>query len=93
MNRETNLNAVVRDESTAREKELDNRRRFLRSLGKWSMAVVGCVAAEGPFSPTGDIWARLRQDGGTRARVVWDADGRFNNNNVVTFVDRRNWRR
>src|ERR1700742_4550201 len=33
----------VEDESTG-DKEMLNRRNFLRGLGKWSLAVIGCAA-------------------------------------------------
>ena len=38
-------------ELEAAEKELLNRRNFLRGLGKWSLAVIGGVALGGAITP------------------------------------------
>jgi hypothetical protein len=50
----------VNSERTIEEQELQNRRNFLRSLGKWSLAVIGCAASSSNAIPTGGKWAYAR---------------------------------
>ena len=56
------------DEITERENEqqLMNRRNFLRSLGKWSLAVIGCVTlgTDASAGPKQTAWVNRRGGGG-----------------------------
>src|SRR6478672_6274662 len=50
----------VTTERNAEEQEIQNKRNFLRSLGKWSLAVIGCAASRSNAMPAGGKWAYAR---------------------------------
>ena len=81
----------VNSERTAEEQELQNKRNFLRSLGKWSLAVIGC-AASSSNAISGGKWAHGRGSwingaivsGSQHRRDIWvNADDRVDRHETV----------
>jgi hypothetical protein len=66
----------VQPESEADEVESAGRRRFLRGLGKWSMAVIGAVALGAAAPSEGAAWINRR--GGWLNRGGWHGGGWVN---------------
>ena len=63
-------------EQTAEEQELQVRGNFLRSLGKWSLAVIGCATLSSLSAPSGAAWANMRIKRANGSEVASDLPGR-----------------
>jgi len=56
------------------ELEMQNRHNFLRSLGKWSLAAIGCASVCSASAPNGTAWANMGGGWMHSAGAVGSAD-------------------